>query len=213
MRICIQCLYTKSWLDIAKITVPNITAYCQKKCYSWNIQCIDEPYDAFEKIRQIQGLFERDEADVVMSIDCDALITNYTKRIEDFLKIDSWFYVCSDYNGINCGVFIVKNTVYSKIGLDYILSKKEDNDVHCEQDALCKYLQVFEPIINKYDYPKVQILPHPSINSYLYHLYHETPTQTHEQGQWQEGDFILHLPGISMEQRKQILSNTKVIYE
>lgn len=211
--ICIQCLYTQSWLDIAKIVVPNIIGYCQKHGYSWNIQCISEPYDAFEKIRQIQGIFQRNEADVVMSMDCDAIITNYTVKIEDFIKDKGWLFLCKDYNGINCGVFIVVNNGYSKIGLDCLLAKQYNLGVYCEQDALDSYLKVIEPIAIKYNYPTVEILPHSSINSYKYELYPEIPPQTHEQGQWQEGDFVLHLPGIGMEKRKEILENIKIIYE
>jgi len=85
MRITLQMLYTKSWRDIAKITVENIVNYCVKHGYNWNIQWLDEPYDAFEKIRHIQRLFEANEADVVMSLDCDLMITNYTVKVEDFL--------------------------------------------------------------------------------------------------------------------------------
>jgi len=212
-------LYTKGWVDIAKITTPNIVNYCRKHDYSWNIQCIGEPYDAFEKIRQIQGIFERNEADVVMSMDCDALITNYTIRIEDFIEGDerNFFFVCRDYNGINTGTFLITKYGGQTKFLNYLLSLKDKNIImggksficSCEQDALNIVMYMY----NGLPYSKVKVLSHPSINSYMYELYPEIPPQTHEQGQWQEGDFILHLPGIGMGQRKQILSNTKVIYE
>lgn len=207
MRICIQCLYTKSWLDIAKITVPNITAYCQKKGYSWNIQCIDEPYDAFEKIRQIQGLFERDEADVVMSMDCDTIITNYNRRIEDFIEDGKEFYITNDYNGVNTGIFLCVKSNRQKVFLEFLYSCKSFPEVYCEQNAIEKWLSLYP------NDAQMKTLPHPSINSHEYSLYENIPAQSHEQGQWEYGDFILHLPGIGMEQRKQILSNTKVIYE
>jgi len=200
-------LYTQSWLELAKITTVNIARYCVKHGYSWNIQCIDEPYDAFEKIRQIQGIFERNEADVVMSMDCDSLITNYTIRIEDFINDYNSFFVCEDYHGINTGIFIIKNTIDAKILIDYTLPMKGDIGFNCEQDKIEQYFYHSE------DNTGIEILPHPSINSYLYELYHEIPPQTPAQGQWIEGSFILHLPGIGMDLRKEILSNTKVIYE
>jgi len=201
-------LYTKGWVDIAKITTPNIVNYCRKHNYSWNIQCIDEPYDAFEKIRQIQGIFERNEADAVFSMDCDAIITNYGIELDGLVAMDdSHAYFTQDYNGLNCGVFCVKKSEWSKCFLKKILDKKGQQNMHCEQDAIMSILCEEFPA-------EVLIVPQYAFNSYKYELYIEIPPQTEEEGQWVEGEsFVLHLPGIGMDLRKQILSNTKVIYE
>jgi len=202
-------LYTKGWLDIAKITMPNVVNYCRKHNYLWNIQCIDEPYDAFEKIKQIQGIFERDEADVVMSMDCDCLVTNYTKKIESLLNDKYHFYISKDYNGINAGVFICKNTEWCKWFLSESLELKGEPKIYCEQDAFSAMIRNLNMFADK-----VCFLRQGTINAYQYELYSEIPPQTEEQGQWVEGkSFILHLPGVSMGLRQQILSNTKVIYE
>lgn len=206
--ICLQMLYTKSWVELAKVTTPNIVNYCLKHGYSWNIQCIDAPYDAFEKIRQIQKIFSNDEADVVWSLDCDVLITNYTKKVEDYLDEENKLFLCKDYNGINCGSFIVVKSEWSLQLLEKIIYYSKYDDIYCEQDALQRYMKIR-------GCENIRKLPHPSINSYLYENYPEIPTQTHEQGQWNIGDFILHLPGIGMEERFKILNETKqhIIYE
>jgi hypothetical protein len=34
---------------------------------------------------------------------------------------------------------------------------------------------------------------------------------THKDGNWEEGDFVLHLPGLSMQKRIEILSQLKPI--
>jgi hypothetical protein len=66
------------------------------------------------------------------------------------------------------------------------------------------------------EYPKspIKIVGHPSFNSFDYSLYPEHSHITkREDGNWHEGDLLLHLPGISMEQREKILKekiwNTK----
>lgn len=209
MRICIQMLYTQGWLELAKVTTPNIVNYCRKHGYTWNIQCIKEPYDAFEKIRQIQSIFENNEADAVWSLDCDAIITNYTKKVEDYLNEEDYFYVCKDYNGINCGSFIVVKSEWSIRLLEKMIWYSKYDDIHCEQDALQRYIKIR-------GCENIKKLPHPSINSYLYKLYPEIPMQTEEQGQWANGkSFILHLPGVGMDTRISIMKDIlkDVVYE
>jgi len=210
MRIVLQLLYTKSFRDLARIVVPNIVDYCVKRGYNWNILWLDEPYDAFEKIRHIQRLFEADEADVVMSLDCDLLITNYDIKVEDFLDEEHDFYVCKDFYNINCGTFIIKKSEWSKFFLgSLIILGKQFKTVYCEQDAVIKYMDAFEGT------EEIKILPHPSINSYKYELYPEIPPQTKEQGQWEEGCFIMHLAALGMQTRLDILNETKqhIVYE
>jgi hypothetical protein len=59
---------------------------------------------------------------------------------------------------------------------------------------------------------KVKYLPHPSINSYRYELYagyegdyfHDYMHIPHEYGQWEPGDLLLHLPGLSLEKRIEV---------
>ena len=34
---------------------------------------------------------------------------------------------------------------------------------------------------------------------------------THQQGNWEEGDFVMHVPGLELNQRAEILKNTKII--
>jgi hypothetical protein len=198
-------LYTSDWSELAKLSVPNLVNYCRKQGYTWNVQCVSSPFSGYQKILYIQQLFNNNEADLVVSIDCDVLITNYNKRVEDYLSGEHSFFICNDFNGINAGVFAIKKTDWSKDFLSYLLLCQGEPDMHCEQDAIIKYTKEFPNDTN------IQILPHPSINSYLYENYPEIPFQTHEQGQWVSGDFLLHLPGLSNQKRIEIFNNTPVI--
>jgi len=209
MRIAIQILYSKDWEDLAHVIVPNAVQYCVKHNYVWNIQCVKGQYDAFDKIRHMQEIFEMDEADAVFSLDCDTLITNHTIKVEEYLDYFHDAYFTKDYNGLNCGSFIIKKSEWSNSFLKFILSIRTEPKMYCEQDAINMYM---ETIPND---EHIKILTHPSINSYIYQNYPEIPLQSHEQGQWNVGDFVLHLPGISMGKRIDILNKTKeqIIYE
>ncbi len=205
MKILLQILYTESWSELAEVVLPNMIDYCKVRGYSYSPHLSPEPYEGFDKISTIYDTFNLYDIDVIFSRDMDTLITNFHTKVEDFLEDGKDFYITKDFNGINAGSFIIKKTAWSKFFITYLESKKGQPGMYCEQNAIEAYMAEFP------DDEKIKILPHPSINSYHYPLYPEIPPQTHEQGQWQMGDFVLHLPGVSMEQRLKILSSTPIV--
>lgn len=199
---------------MADITIPVAQRYADKHGYNLIVQKWPEPYLSdfgYRKLEQIQGLFEHGEADVIWSLDLDTIITNHSFRIEDFIDEDSVMFITKDFNNINGGSFIVRNCNYANTFLDLLISKRGHDKMFCEQDAIVDYYERLQPLFNKYEWPSIKILPHPSINSYLYENYPDIPLQTHKQGNWNPGDFVLHLPGLGFEQRLNILKNTKII--
>lgn len=207
MKVCIQIIYTANWLELAKATVFNTVKYCIKNNYTWSIQTVKEPYDAFEKIRMAKSILVESEADVVWVLDCDTLITNHTIKVENFINDTDDIFLCKDYNGINCGSFLIKKSDRCLKLLDFIYSHKGKPNMDCEQNVI-EQLYLLQG-------NSICVLDHPSINSYLYENYPEIPMQTHEQGQWEKGDLLLHLPGISISKRTEIINKIKedIIYE
>lgn len=204
-RICIQILYTKDWLDIAKIMLPNVIEYTKKHNYSVDVKCVDSPFDGYEKLRQIKEKFDNNKYDWVMSMDADTLITNHSIKIESLIDNGYDAIFNNDYNGLNCGVFILRNTTTTKQIIDAALLLQGFKGMECEQDALNKVKKYF----------KYKIVPQHKMNSYKYSLYPEIGTLTWGEGEWHLGDWLIHFPAVGMDKRKQLLTEykDKIIYE
>lgn len=205
MRIFVVVIYTESWKPIADIVLPVLHKYCATHGYGHVEMCYPEPYKSnfgYNKLRWIKDLFEYNYINAVWSLDLDTLLTNHKIRVEDFLDEQHDLFITKDVNNINAGSFIIRNTIWAQGFIDYCL--EQDGKENCEQDAFVKYM-------NEYRDEKICLLPHPSINSYDYTLYPEHNVTSREEGHWHHGDFLLHLPGISMMERLNVLSNTPVI--
>src|SRR5690349_1141202 len=116
-KIAILIIYTESWQPLADITIPNTKEYVAKHGYEVIVQKYPDPYSidlAYGKLEQISGIFDCNDADIVLSIDLDVLITNHNKKIEHFIEDAYDVYLTSDYNGLNCGAFIIRESGYSE---------------------------------------------------------------------------------------------------
>jgi len=193
-------------MDIADISFDNAREYCDRNGYGLVPEILDSPYNGFEKLRSALQIFDAG-ADVVWVMDADTLITNHTIKLERYLSNGYSFYITKDYNGVNAGSFVIKKSKWSISFIEWLLMCEGKEKMYCEQDAINRYMTLFPRETKNH----ICILPHPSINSYLYENYPELPMQSHENGQWEIGDFVLHLPGIGLSKRLEILKNTKVI--
>lgn len=209
MTVAIQILFTSGWKELADLVLPVAKSYCEKHGYKFiNVEYPEYPSDfGYNKLRWVINLF-KENIDIVWCLDLDTMITNHIIRVEEFIDKENNFWICKDLNGINAGSFIIKKSEWSLIFLEYLLNQQGKENMHCEQDAIREY-------INTHDDHSIKILPHPSINSLLYENYPEFNNVTETQGQWQKGNFVLHVPGIGYEKRKEILTNIKeqIVYE
>lgn len=191
MTFHVHISYTSEYQQVAQIVVPKWMDYCHKHGY---VLTVDQDLDD-----QHSGLWSRynriDEcrADWYVHVDVDAVVTNPSVTLEsiiDSMPRYTHFIVGTDTNGINDGVFFVRNNQIGRHIVDLIKAKM--TDVWCGQDVLDTDFK---------GNPYVWAAPQRLFNSYLYQQYGET----HPDGEWQEGDFILHLPGIANDKRAEIL--------
>lgn len=202
--------YTSNWKEIADITVPVMQSYSEKHGYACSVNWVDkyDKYDGLYKLSQIMEICS--DGDIAIVCDADILITNFNVKIEDFIKDGKDFYVAK---GWNMGVFIVRITPASIKLINHLFFWIKDGRFNCEQDAFEFYMQMYL-LSDATDI--IQTVPHPSINSYLPHLYPEIKEEkTEQQGKWAKGHFCLHVPGLDLQKRLEILKEYSqyIVYE
>ena len=134
--------------------------------------------------------------DFVWVLDLDTLITNpeipFTKFVDNYHDV----FMCIDLHGLNAGSWIARRTDITRIFINNVIS---NFDAPEEQTVMKRFIDKGDVIL--------RVLPHPSINSYMYELYkdlHGEITIDNSSGQWCETDLLLHLPGLSLEKRIEI---------
>ncbi len=203
-------LYSKSWGDIAKIVLSNLSEYVDRH----KLSLVTYEYDewgsdyGYRKIEQIKELFAVQSTEFIWSLDLDAIITDMRKNVLEFLDDYHDFFICEDANGVNAGSFIIRKGGWADYFCDFILDQRGKDGMYCEQDSIKKYMNTIK------DDPQIKVLDHPSINSVQYKHYKEFPEYIGREdlGDWKEGSsFVLHLAAMGMEQRLEILKNTPII--
>lgn len=214
MKIAIASITTPEMKDLSDMTFLNKIDYCKKNGYAGALLTQVEPYYGFDKILFVEGLLKTNKFDYVFWCDCDTLFTNYNKKIEEIIDEKHHFFICSDYSkDINAGVFIVKN---SDQGLSYIKTVKEKmyelapiNKFKFgeEQTALMATWR------NEEYKDVIKIVPQKNMNAYPYtdkfirdHR-HCTTDALGLDGNWQYGDFLVHIPGFGPDLFHQRLNH------
>ena len=192
-------LSNKTWDQNAKL-------YCEKWGYKYFIgcHCPNKMDIMFNKIRvTLDFLINNTDVEWVFWKDCDSLITNFNIRIEDFVNNDYHIQLTTYSNGINAGMFTVRNTPEGRSWLYMILEYMPQymNQPWREQQVMIDTLEKYRSII--------QILPQRTFNSACFsdgchqEISHIDLLGT--SGQWEPGDFIMHWPGQPNWLRQQLL--------
>lgn len=205
-KICIASIHTSDMDPLAEITwSQNKKLYCDLKGYSYELKEQKTSYSGFDKILFLEEIVKKNRYDLILWCDCDTLITNFNKNIEDLVDEKYHFFLTKDWNSINGGVFLFKT---SDQGLKYFYHLKEKMYEYAsqntyrfgeEQTAMIKTCedQQFKDV--------VKILPQRTMNSYPYDKIYGHPNgykgkpgypdKLGENGNWEKGDFIIHIPG------------------
>jgi hypothetical protein len=199
-KICLASIHTSDMEPLAQLTWhKNKKLYCDLKGYSAVLKEQNTPYSGFDKILFLDALVNENKYDWILWCDCDTLITNFNKNIEDLFDENYHFFLTTDVNGINGGVFLFRTTQQGLSYFNHIKEKMHElahqNQYRFgeEQNAMMKTYQdsEFKNII--------KTLPQKSMNSYDYDLYKYDRTSSIDklgtQGHWEKGDFIIHIPG------------------
>jgi hypothetical protein len=135
--------------------------------------------------------------DWIVWLDGDVLITNQDRKIEDLIKLvqpGKFFFIGRDFQGLNSGVFIIKNCPLAHEFLaDVWAFPGFDRQLFHEQTAMDNLIQT-----PKYS-EGVQIVPHKYIN-----IINAYDWRMDRVVHWLPGDFCVHFAGIRGEARNQL---------
>jgi len=147
----------------------------------------DSERDAtWSKIPLLQKYLDR--YDYLMWIDGDVLITNHERKIEEFIELlmpEKFLLIGHDFQGLNAGVFVIRNCPEAHAFLKDVWDRPELARVlFHEQTSITDLLQT------KYR-GKAQIVPHKFINIMNAYDFRMDPIS-----HWLPGDFCIHFAGI-----------------
>jgi len=127
--------------------------------------------------------------DYIMWIDGDVLITNQERKIEDFIKLmkpHEFLLIGKDFQGLNSGVFIIRNCV------EAIQFLKETWDFQGFDRKLFHEQSAMDHLMKDEKYKgKIQVVPHSHI-----HIMNAYDYRMDQKVHWKPGDFCVHFAGI-----------------
>jgi len=192
-KICMVSIHTENFNSLADITWnQNKMLYCQKKGYDSVLQVQSAPYEEKHKYLLIKSLADRKKYDYIFWCDCDTLVTNFSKNIEDVIDPNFDFVLASDCNGLNLGVFLLRVSEKGIKFLDYIIDNIDSvkSRYHLgEGQTMIQDLYESGKFLDT-----IKMIPQRLINSYA----RPDPTPNDKldtDSNWKKGDFILHIPG------------------
>ena len=188
-------LHDANYQDLAELTDSPKQEYCDLHGYRFFV--LDNlRYSAitgFNKIHYTLEIFNNNpDIEWLLFSECDAMITNFTVRIEDRINDDYHFIVPVDRLNINSGNFLARNTEQGRAYLQMIIDKESEYQDHewAEQQVIIDTIEQYQHI--------VQIVPQRYMNSYEPEIYDYCDASKDilgNSGAWESGDWIVHWPG------------------
>lgn len=200
-NICLASIHTNDYmLPLAEITWDrNKKLYCEKHDYDTRLKVQTTPYSGYDKILFLDEIVQEKKHEWIFWCDCDTLVTNFNKKIEDIINLyPSYdFFLNVDWSNINGGVFLFKT---SEKGLSYLNKIKE---MMYKVSTRYKYGEEQTAMIKTYKNEEfkdiIKVLPQRIMNSYPYSDVYKQEKGFKDilcmDGDFQEGDFIIHIPG------------------
>jgi glycosyl transferase family (putative galactosyltransferase) len=196
MRGAIISACTADWLPLCDVTIPNRKDYCRRHGYDFipRLTWTGDRKPAWARIELALAYLAR--YDTLFVMDVDAIITNPEIKIEN-LDIGHDLVATKDINGFNCGMMLLRPSIWS---LDFLrrywdVGLRYEHHTNPEQTCLAHML-ICEPR-DKWDIKRQR-----DFNSFRYEEY----DTSFPEGQWEEGDFIMHLPALPNERRIEIFN-------
>lgn len=206
MRVCLS-LYQKNYYDLAKKTLlSNRVEYAHRHKYASIFQGMPDMDGAtvpeihkelgFAKIQMFLDTFQNyKECESAWFADCDGMVTNMTKELPG-MGPDKTLLLSIDCHGINAGSMMARNVAEIRGYFKWIMDRKY------------KWAHEQQAIEETWEGSglSIQFMSQSDMNSYDYSLYPDAKPKPGfescvQDGQWKKGDFFIHWPGRTLEQR------------
>jgi hypothetical protein len=188
---------SEGFWELMSLSAPIRTEYCMRhgyellfKKYKKNLplpQECERQYSILEALKGCDWLFETG---------ADTLITNLTVKLEDIIAkyaSDGHMIIGMDVNGINNDVVLYKNCPQVIELMNYIIKNFQHNDQYMMSKAFeCHHAGIKEIRI-----------PQKVFNAYLYDRFYHYGKRP--EGQWEKGDFIIHIPALLFIERVAVI--------
>ena len=207
MKIGIANSYDYSYCALGNWTwTDNKRFYAEKHGYEplCKIYAKGDMPHGFEKLFYILEIFStHKDIEWLWFTGCDSMITNMTIKLEDiiekFADDKTHLIISKDYRDINADSFLIRNSEAGRNYINFIFDQldKYRNHNWLEQQAMIDHATQYSPIIS--------YVPQRTFNSYNYDLYPDCPPPHVDKlgcdGNWKFGDFLIHWPGLNLENR------------
>ena len=212
MKIALLTHTDAAFKPVSDLTIPVFKEYCAR--YSYDFICKLEHtsgrHIVWEKIALILDHFKyhKDDFDWIIYCDADVMIMNHTIPLENFIDDKVDFIGTNDCHGYNAGVFFLKNSPWSLGFMRAVwhvdprnpILRGRYNDTQAEQLAM---VAMMKSVGDKDAH--IKIVKQSLFNAFPYHHWNIN----HPDGNFKEGDFILHLPGMNTEERVHYFNKYK----
>lgn len=198
--------WDQNYQSMADITwTQNKKLYCEHWGYPYHIKTDGFKYVvSYEKIKfMLDVMRDHPEYDWLYWAGTDTLITNFYIKLESFVDDNYHIIMSMDINNINADSFMLKNTKESREYFEFIwsLAPKYNNHMWWEQQAMIDNMDKYQHLF--------KLVPQKTFNSFLYrqlywNMYGSSIDRTGNDGQWEPGDFLLHVPHQGLP-KKEIL--------
>jgi hypothetical protein len=185
---------TRNYRVLYEITFANMAAYCARHGYTFRPSIFTgQPTKMGASKADYLGSLLEEGFETILWMDADALVTNPEISIEDRLAGEGGLTICSDLFGLNGGVFLFDE---SALGQQLLYAISVISQSMGNEQAAITYLSAIEPYQGL-----IHVKPQRWMNSYLNEEYGRPAWWM---GNWEPGDFILHLPALSLERRVEL---------
>lgn len=217
-KFCVITANLSNYADMAALTDANKREYCERHGYDFqHLDHVPEKWKSnghawgqtWARMDFMRQLISERKWDWLWCLGTDALITNLTIPLLDRVTPHAHIVIASDWAApVQADSFLVR---CSPEGDEYLARLLEAFDAYkehtwVENQVMIETLPTWRHLM--------WIVPQRMLNAYNYDFYKHLSPQCQgkdslgNDGQWQPGDFVLHLPGLALPVRMSEIRRT-----